>query len=143
MTRQVIKGRADQIRLESTKPQEKADRYLDRLLKLIPGETVALYLFLQGVLNSGLGDDPRQYAIWLWSIVLIIALGNVLYLRRFHKITDPWQIVILTVAYFIWLFAIGGPFALFSWFKPFMGSVLLGLFTFFIPMVYTGVDVND
>jgi len=143
MIRQVIKGRADQIRLEKTQPQENADKYLDRLLKLIPGETVALYLFLQGVLNSGLADNPGQFSIWLWSTVVILAVGNVLYLRRFQNITDPTQIVILTVAFFIWLFAIGGPFALFGWYQPFMGSVVLGLFTFFIPMVYTGVDVND
>ncbi len=118
------------------------DGYMERLLKLIPGETVAMYLFLQGVIQSGLGDQTDQLKIWLWAIVAILAVGNVFYLKQFQGVTHAPQIIILTIAFFVWIMTIGGPFTYFSWYEPFMGSVILGLFTFFAPMMYTGKPVN-
>ncbi len=117
------------------------DGYMERLLKLIPGETVAMYLFLQGVIQSGL-DQTEELKIWLWAIVAILAVGNVFYLQKYQGVTHTPQIIILTIAFFVWIMTIGGPFAYFSWYKPFMGSVILGLFTFFVPMFYTGKSVN-
>ena len=115
---------------------------MERLLKLIPGETVAMYLFLQGVIQSGLSGDDSQLKIWLWAIIGFLAVGNILYLRKQQKVTDAIQIAILTIAFFIWILSIGGPFVYFSWYQPFMGSVILGLFTFFVPLVYTGPSVG-
>jgi len=118
------------------------DGYMERLLKLIPGETVAMYLFLQGVIQSGLDGETNQLIIWLWAIIAILALGNIFYLKKYQGVTDNVQILILTIAFFVWIMTIGGPFVYFDWYQAFMGSVILGLFTFFVPLVYTGKAVN-
>jgi hypothetical protein len=118
------------------------DAYMERLIKLIPGETVAMYLFLQGVIQSGLSDQEGQLKIWLWVIIGILAAGNLFYLKNQQGVTDATQLSILTIAFFVWILSIGGPFVYFSWYQPFMGSVILGLFTFLVPMVYTGKAVN-
>lgn len=115
---------------------------MDRLLKLIPGETTAVYLSLQGFITSALDGEAGQLQTWLWIIVGVLALGNILYLRQSQAVSDPVQLTILTVAFLIWVMTIGGPFAMIPGYQPFMGSVILGLFTFFAPLVYKGKDVN-
>ena len=140
MTRQVIRAREDSTRDVrggvSTVAGTQND-YLERLLKLIPTETVALYLFLDGVVRSGLKGDP-SLNVWLWALFAIIAVGNILYWRK-TGVTHLVQYFILTFAFVVWVFTIGGPFAQAPWYKPFMGSVILGVFTFFVPYIYKGV----
>ena len=145
MKRQVVKPVESQRARSLEPPQngDQGDNYLDRLLKLIPGETVAMYLFLEGVLASALVDDPTQLKIWLWSIVGILAVGNLFYLKQYQSVTDSLQLFILTAAFFVWVLTIGGPFEYIEGYRPFMGSVILGLFTFFVPLFYKGEAVND
>ncbi len=138
MSRQVVKP----SRSRDLDGGGSGDAYMERLLKLIPGETVAMYLFLQGVISSGLSGDDNQLQIWLWAIIGLLAFGNIFYLKKYQGVTDFTQILILTLAFFVWILSIGGPFVYFGWYAPFMGSVILGLFTFFIPLVYTGPSVG-
>jgi hypothetical protein len=117
------------------------DGYLERVLKLIPAETVAVYLFLQGVLQSALdgSNEIGQLQAWLWGIFFVLLVGNILYIRRYLDVTDTAQYLIMTLAYVVWVFTIGGPFQYLSFYQPFIGSVVLGLFTFFVPLLYKGV----
>lgn len=119
------------------------DQYLDRLLKLIPGETVALYIFLQGVIMSALKNNESELQIWLWGIFIVLIIGNILFLKKFSDISDTSQLVVLTIAFIVWVFTIGGPFSYLNFYKPFMGSIVLGLFTFFIPLIYKGVPISE
>jgi len=112
------------------------DDYIDRLMKLIPADTVALYLSLDGIVRSGLKGDPAL-STWMWALFVVVVVGNVLYWRK-TGVTDVVQYVVLTLAFVVWVFTIGGPFHDLPWYKPFMGSVLLGLFTFFAPLLYKG-----
>ncbi len=112
------------------------DDYVDRLMKLIPADTVALYLSLDGIVRSGLKGDPAL-STWMWALFVVVVVGNVLYWRK-TGVTDVVQYVVLTLAFVVWVFTIGGPFHDLPWYKPFMGSVLLGLFTFFAPLLYKG-----
>jgi hypothetical protein len=145
MGRQVRKMgvQRDAVRTTGAGPST-GDAYLERLLKLIPAETVAVYLFVQGVLQSGLAEPARldQLQIWLWIVFGIFVVGNILYVRRFHDVTDPVQYLILTLAFAVWVFTLGGPFQYLGFYEPFMGSVILAIFTFFVPIVYQGVPVS-
>jgi hypothetical protein len=140
MIRQVVRG--EEFRGASKRDQ--GDAYTERLLKLVPSETVALYLFLDGILKSAMAT-PEQLAslkAWLWGITAAVVLLNILYLRRFQLVTDFWQYVIQTIGLLIWIMTIGGPFVYLTFYEPFMGSVALGLFTFAVPIFYTGVPVD-
>ena len=114
------------------------DTYSERLLKLIPAETVAAYMFLDGLLRSALKSQESQLTVWLWAVFAVIGAGNVLYLKQALKVTSPVQYGIMTAAYAVWVFSIGGPFGLSAWYQPFMGSVALALFTFLAPRLYMG-----
>jgi hypothetical protein len=140
MKRQITKASDTQTR--GIGAEGEVDNYLDRLLKLIPAETIAMYLFLEGLLATALANDTGQLRTWLWIVAGVLALGNILYLRQYQSVTDPLQLLFLTIAFFVWLMTIGGPFEYIQGYQPFMGSVVLGLFTFFVPLFYKGKPVE-
>lgn len=143
MGRQVVKMAADRGALRGAGAAEgQGDAFLERLLKLIPAETIAVYLFLQGILQSALANQEAQLQVWLWVVSAVLLVGNILYVRRFHNVTDLLQYVILSLAFVVWVVTLGGPFQFLDFWQPFMGSVILGLFTFFVPVFYAGVDVS-
>jgi hypothetical protein len=141
MARQIVHREAMRGETTSAAAQE---RYEEKLLKLIPAETVAVYLTLQGVLVSAMAA-PAQAArlnMWLW-IIFVVMLGlNSLYLRRVQNVTDPKQHVTMAAAFLVWVFTMGGPFRSLSFYEPFMGSMALSLFTFVVPMIYRGQRVD-
>lgn len=91
---------------------EEVKEYLDRLMKMIPGEVVGLYLV-------GSGFIPKNDLITLvvWSCICLIAVIVV----RIYGTMDParnlppdWiHACISAVAFIIWLYTIGGPFVAF------------------------------
>ena len=122
--------------------EDRGDKYVDKVLKLIPAETVAVYMSLDGVLRSALVQRESSLQNWLWVTFVGIAIGNVLYLRQVAQVGEAGQVAILTAAFIVWVFTIGGPFSTYAWYEPFMGSVILGLFTFIAPRLYRGVAVS-
>lgn len=140
MSRQVVKASANRGVMRG--PGDQGDSYSDRLLKLIPAETVAVYLFVQGILQSALKGEEAQLQAWQWATFVVLLAGNLLYLWKFHGIKDWLQYLILTLAFAVWVFALGGPFAFLGFYRPFMGSLVMVLFTFFAPVFYKGVEVS-
>ena len=136
MPRQVVKAMGTRSDIEGA-VREQRDDYLDRLLKLIPAESVAVYLFLDGVLSSSLSGDTLR--LLLWIVFWIVLAGNILYLQKIN-IKDWRQYVIMELAFVVWVISLGGPFALYSWYQPFMGSILLSLFTFLAAPYYEGIE---
>jgi hypothetical protein len=111
----------------------KIDDYLTRLLKYIPAETVAIWTVLSGIIigaGSAIATEPV-----MWLIFIAIAILTPLYLWRITKVTNGLQIGISTVAFVVWVFALGGPFALYTWYNPIYGALLLPIVTFAIPIV--------
>lgn len=111
------------------------DDYLTKLMKYIPGEIVAAFLAINGFLISV--KSPNIYMIWGIFIVLIIF--TVLYTKYITDERDKpvakTQIVISTIAFIIWVFTIGGPFAYYGWYEPYYGSILLVFFTLGVPLI--------
>ncbi len=137
----VAKNRTRSMRRESVDESD-SGAYLERLFKLIPGETVALYLFLEGILRSSLNEPNQENSltIWLWSIFTIVGILNILYLRRVVNVHDFAQLSLLTIAYVVWILTIGGPFETIEDFPTFIGPITLGLFTFIVPIFYLGKE---
>ena len=120
------------VALEAVQPAapEEADRYLDRLLKYLPAEVVALYLAVQtAVLGLPAGSQRQVGGILVFAIFLV---GTYFWLRN-DGVTRTTQIAISIGAFVVWVLATsGGPLAGFDlaadarkW-----GAVLVPLFTF-------------
>jgi hypothetical protein len=109
------------------------DEYLSKVLKLIPAEVVSLYIALAGIIVVG-GQEVNGEALF-WIIFVVCLIGTPLYLMKIAKVGDFLQLGISTIAFVVWVFALGGPFATVSWYQPIYGALLLPIFTFFVPMI--------
>jgi hypothetical protein len=114
-------------------PAPSLDNYTDRLLKYLPAESVALYLTLQGIVLSSF--EGWWLIALLWFAFGIGSIGTLLYLWRGQQVTKIMQLAISTAAFVVWVLTLGGPFATLSWYKPAIGSILLLIFTFFVPLI--------
>src|SRR2546427_5706608 len=105
----------------ATPPQEKPDTWKERLFKYIPSEVVTLYLGLNTIVATA-QDAPS----WLYWVIFAPGLtGTWWYMSRFQGVTSRKQLVISTIAFAVWIFALGGPFTQIKGYKPVYGAVLL------------------
>ncbi|HLF16313.1 MAG TPA: hypothetical protein VI796_02640 [Candidatus Thermoplasmatota archaeon] len=110
------------------------DTYTDRLLKYIPSETIALFVTLDGILLTV--DEPPLF-VW-WAVFVALLLITALYIGRVTWSPQgrvAWiQVAISTLAMAVWIFALGGPFTNYTWYEPYMGAILVPLFTVGAPL---------
>lgn len=101
------------------------DDFGTRLLKSLPTETIAVCLAAISFV-SVLGDDQLTLKKGLlWAIFAVGLIMTPLYLKFIMLVKDWLQIVLMTIAFPIWMMTIDGPFTTISGFKPVIGSVLV------------------
>jgi hypothetical protein len=118
-------------------PPAQVNDYKDRLVKLIPSEIITAYVTLKGLINGAGEQGNRQLLIWIVFGILVIL--NPLYLFYITQVKKAGQIVFSSVAFVLWVMVIGGTFTTILGFSAeYLGSILLVLYTLFIPFVYKG-----
>jgi len=121
---------------EEEREKLKPDDYLTKIIKYIPADVVALYVTLHGIISAAKAEVP--FILMSWLIFIVGVLGTVLYLWRVGKVDDKSQLLISTGAFIVWVFALGGPFSNLSWYHPVYGTLLLPIYTFFVPILVGG-----
>ena len=93
-----------------------------------------MYLTLQGAVLS-LPDSDAIVKTSLCVFVIVVALVfNILYMQRVQKVTDRTQLIVIELAVVVWVIGMHGPvFFDASWYRPIVGSILLGAFTALSP----------
>ena len=122
-------------------PLPRPDNYIEQVLKYIPSEIVAAYLFLDGILRSS--EKVTEMFFWVVFLFLLLVTPFYIWSVTSEKAEDTgavkkpaWdQIIVSFCSFAVWVFAIGGPFTYMSWYDPVYGSTLLVLFTFLPPIV--------
>jgi hypothetical protein len=109
------------------------DGYFDRLFKYIPAELVAGYIFVLGVVKQL--TNAGEIIIFQWSLFIVFCILTPLYLRRVQKVLKLQQHIISLLSFVVWVFALGGPFALCSWYNPVYGAILLPVFTLIVAII--------
>lgn len=116
-----------------------ADDYMSRILKHIPSEIVMAYVAIDGVLrtsyNPNVWTERRTLQTLLWIILAILTVLTPFWLYRVMRVRRPSQIFISTLSVPVWLFALGGPFALLDWYEPAFGAIVLPLYTLIVPII--------
>jgi|SRR6266542_3564892 len=111
--------------------------YLERLLKMIPAEVVGLYLVGSGLIPV---DQAIGLAIWAaicFVLVIIVRIYGTAD-RANDKPPQPVPVFISAVAFIIWVYSLGGPFAKFNLYVPWVGSLAVLLWSFVTPIIYKG-----
>jgi len=108
-----------------------ANTYKDVLLKLMPGEIVAAYMVIDGLLPA-----DQSFAKWLaLGASVILTILTPLYLRKLYNMKSWSQTLFTTGTFVVWLYWIGGPFKLWGLHSPPLGSILLVLWTLLVPFL--------
>ena len=109
--------------------------YRNKLLKLIPSEIVATYMTIQGLLASGIvigqRDITRPVA---WIVFGILFVLTPVYLRKIHGVLPNAQLAFTALSFAVWVYWLGGPFAIEGWHHAQLASIVLALWTLLIPM---------
>ncbi len=110
-----------------------ADDYSSRLVKYIPAEIITAFVTMNGMVAS----SDKKWLQWVvFGALLILTPLYTHYLTREPGMPPAKkQIAVSSVSYLLWVFAIGGPFVLTTWYDHIYGSLLLPLFTFVVPML--------
>jgi hypothetical protein len=118
-------------------PQE-ADDLFTQILKYIPAEIVAAFLTIDGIFQSAL--KPPDLTIQ-WAMFFLLLFCTPIYLWRVTNDNNlnaaKGQMIVGTIAFFIWVFAIGGPFTSFEWYTEnvYWGSIGVAVCTFIFPII--------
>lgn len=122
---------------ESSGSQEELNSYLERLMKMIPSEVLSLYL-----VGSGVIPQTDRIVLVLWSVICLV---GVVCIRVYgtadfqRKLPPQWKAVAISaIAFIIWIYSLGGPFAAYNLHIPYVGSLLVLVWTFFVPIFYKG-----
>ena len=109
---------------------EQENSFLQVLLKLIPSEVIAVFVFIQGVM-------PGRF--WPHVIMTLVLIGlTPFYLSMAGGVKSKAQLVLSTLSLVVWIYAMGtGPlrFVHPPYYEPWHGAVLLAVWTLVPPML--------
>ncbi len=112
------------------------DGFGDRVVKYIPAEVLAAWVAASGIIPSVAAQ--RQLATFWVAFVLGVVFTAAWTWRQTrlpNQKTAVTQIVLSTIAFVIWAYAMGGPFSLSGVYDPAIGSLLLIFYTLAVGFV--------
>jgi hypothetical protein len=107
------------------------DKYINRLVKLIPAEVIAFYLALDGIVSNMNNKETL-----LWIVFIVSAVGAWVYIVKENNVKKIPQQFLTILSFCIWVFVIGGPFQMYDWYDVNYGKLLVTAYTFFVPLFY-------
>lgn len=111
------------------------DTYFDRVIKYIPADVIAAWTAVTGLITGS--EDISLGFYWGLFIVFIALTAGWTYKQTSIKGLPlaVTQIAFSSIAFIVWVFALGGPFANLGWYTPVYGSILLILYTLIVPLI--------
>jgi hypothetical protein len=103
------------------------DDYLTKLVKYVPIEVLAAYLFMATVINSNVTGKHDQ-AIWLGALLIGILVITIPYNLQVLNVVRWEQIAMSVVGLAVYVFALGGWFATTTWYHQWYASILVPVF---------------
>lgn len=116
---------------------EEFREYLSRLLKMIPAEVLGVY-----TIGAGFIPKTEHVAEAVWASICLVLVVVV----RLWGTADPSNdqgpqkipVAVAAIAFVIWIYNLGGPFATYGLHVPYIGSLAVLLWSFAIPLFYKG-----
>lgn len=121
----------------STRGAPSVDTYFDKVIKYIPADIVAAWTVVTGLVASADEQIPKNTVLWLAYAfgTLITALWTQQQTKEDKRSVAATQIAISTVAFAIWVAALGGPFESLPSYQRLYGSLLLIAYTLIVGVI--------
>jgi hypothetical protein len=104
------------------------DTYFDRIVKLIPSDIVAAWIFVASLITNA-QDVPTATVLWVAFIFGLVLTAVWTYVQTKRAVR---QTLVSTIAFAVWVFAIGGPFVTLDWYRSLYGTLALVAYTLVI-----------
>jgi hypothetical protein len=109
--------------------------HMDQIKELIPGTSTAFYVAALGLFPNG--------PLYVHALLALLGLALTVIVKAQQKDqqgntvdTDWIQVIIASVAFVIWVYALGsGAFATLGWYQPAVSALLLLVYTYFAPQI--------
>jgi hypothetical protein len=119
--------------------------YSDKLVKLIPSEIIGAYMVLSNILGYTAGSMQASVIqkpvtendlkpVLLQIVFFVLLVLTPVYLRKISKVKNVSQLIVTTMSFVIWVYTLGGPFAVWGIYYSIIGSVVLVLWSVIIPL---------
>ncbi|MEH2334376.1 hypothetical protein [Nostoc sp.] len=114
----------------------KIDDYFSKLLKYIPTEIVGGWIAITGLIKSATGI-PTNTILWVLLIIFTVITAAYILQQTSERQKPPAvkQTIISSIAFLVWVFALGEPFSSLSFYSPVYGSILLIICSLIIPLI--------
>jgi hypothetical protein len=134
MSRRIDTGEVDPKNLDGEAlylGKKGGDDYLARLAGYIPGEIVGLYVATSGIVPLGPNGSVRCGPLWVVFLLnFILVPVYFIFATSRHKKGTLWpQVILASLAFPVWVFALGGPFKCLSWYESWIASITLAFVT--------------
>jgi hypothetical protein len=110
------------------------DDYLTKVVKYVPVEVLAAYLFMAGVIDSNI-SNRHDHAVWLGGLLIGVLVLTVPYDFRVLNIVRWSQVIMSIVGIAVYVFALGGWFATTSWYHQWYASIVVPIFGLLIAIL--------
>ncbi len=118
-------------------PQEDADNFRERFIKLIPTEIIAIYLISYTTVSCTLTTYDTN--IIVWGIIGLLFLFTPIYLYKFCNVSKISQLSLTTFGFPFWAMTIGTPLeTIYCYTATCFGAVMLLIYILFVPLFYKG-----
>ena len=128
--------RIQTVQLQGAGALSTPDTYFDKVVKYIPSDIVAAWVAVSGLVRAASGVPVGK--VLLVCFVVGIALTAAWTWKQTSEkgqSTAVKQIAISTVAFCVWVFALGAPFDSFTWYNPLYSSLALIAYTLVVGLV--------
>lgn len=118
--------RIQSIQLQATGAGKAPDTYFDRVVKYIPADIVAAWITITGLVKATT-DIPSNTVLWV-AFVVFLMLTAIWTWKQTEEAGQPpakGQIILSTVSFAVWVFALGAPFDSLNFYHPIYSSLLL------------------
>jgi hypothetical protein len=122
--------------------EDQSDRFLTRLIKYIPTEVVTVYMLLMGMVEAMDRSNPMKiFTAWLIFGALTIATPYYLYKGGQPTRAQMPQLLISTLCFVLWAYALGGPFKMGKppapnlYYQSSVASVIAGIASLFLARI--------
>ena len=76
--------------------------------------------------------SAHEARVWLWVMLIVAVVFNWLYLGKFWHVQRVYQRAISCLVLVVYVFAGGGAFSTYEWYKPLYGTFVLAIATAFL-----------
>lgn len=136
MSRRII---TTQYQTGASKAQ--VDTYFDKVIKYIPADIVGAWVAVTGLINS---SSDVSTSLLLWIAFLVGTILTTFWTLKQTSVPEKrsafTQAAISTGSFIVWVFALGGPFATLSFYRPLYGSLLLIFYTLVVGLINPSED---